>query len=137
MARMTALIPSPKVVLRDGCELIAMEAGRYGDGLRATFQLWQGTLQSCYQLPLAHPQRWTAVATEIAAQVGSPPDEVVQALLILTAAVEGILRQQADRPSGPRRHAKVALPAREGRLAGRGGHRPYHCHRRPHQSACG
>lgn len=102
MARMIALTPPPKVVLREGCELIATEAGRYADGLRATIQVWRGTLQGCHQLPLAHPQRWKAVSDAIAGQVGCPPNEVVQALLMLTAAVEGILRQQADGPSGPR-----------------------------------
>jgi putative DNA primase/helicase len=113
MARMIPLTPPPTVVPHQGWELIATEAGRYSDGLRATIQVWQGTLQGCHQLALAHPQRWTAVAAAIATQVGCIPDEIVQALLMLTAAVEGILRQQADRPSGPRRHAKVPSPVAE------------------------
>jgi putative DNA primase/helicase len=113
MARMLALTPPPKLVLQEGWELIATEAGRYSDGLRATIQLWQDSLQGCYQLALAHPQRWTTVAATIAAQAGCAPDEVVQALLQLTAAVEGVLRQQADGPSGPLRHAKVPSPVVE------------------------
>jgi hypothetical protein len=96
------------VVLREGGELIATEAGRYADGLRATMQVWQGTLQGCYQLALAHPQRWTPVAATIAAHVGCVPDEIVQALLMMTAAVEGILRQDATGSSQRRRQAKVS-----------------------------
>jgi P4 family phage/plasmid primase-like protien len=114
VATMRPLDPAPSVTLPvEGWTLMATKAGRYSDGLRATIQLWQDSLQGCYQLALAHPQRSTAVAAEIAAQVGCPPDEVVQALLQLTAAVEGILRQQADGPAGPRRHAKVPSPVVE------------------------
>lgn len=114
MATMRPLDPVPSVILpAEGWTLLATEAGRYGDGLRATIQLWHGTLQSFCQLALAHPQRWTSVAAAIATQVGCVPDEIVQALLMLTAAVEGILRQQADGPSEPRRHAKVPSPVAE------------------------
>jgi hypothetical protein len=93
---MIALVPPPKVVPCDGWELIATEAGRYNNGLRATIQVWNGTLQDSRQLALAHRTHWTPFAEAVATRVGCTPDEIVQVLLTLTAGVEGILRQRTD-----------------------------------------
>jgi P4 family phage/plasmid primase-like protien len=94
MARMIPLDPAPQIKFPgDQWVLITTEAGRYADGLRATLQLWNGTLRGCRQLPLAHPDRWSAFVDEVSARVGCPPDDVVEALLVLTTTVEGLLRR--------------------------------------------
>jgi hypothetical protein len=47
MARMIPLNPAPSTKLPgDTWELVATEAGRYGNGLRATVQVWNGALQA-------------------------------------------------------------------------------------------
>jgi hypothetical protein len=94
MAKMIRLDPAPKEALPgEGWELIATEAGRYPNGLRATLQVWNDKLQGAQQLALAHPQSWSDFATEVAAQTGGTAEEIMKILLTLTAGVEGVLRE--------------------------------------------
>jgi hypothetical protein len=59
MARMIALDPAIEQALPgEGWKLIAMEAGRYADGLRATIQVWNGEPKASQQLALAQSDSW-------------------------------------------------------------------------------
>jgi hypothetical protein len=93
MAKMIRLDPAPKEPLPGGgWEIIATEAGRYPNSLRATLQVWNGKLQRTQQLALAHSQCWSDFATEVAAETGDTAEEIIKILLTLTAGVEGALR---------------------------------------------
>lgn len=83
MAKMMPLTPCPSVPLPvEGWTLIATEAGRYGDGLRATFHLHNGELQHVGQLRLAQPKTWTPFIDDVALRIpGEAP------------AVEAVIRQ--------------------------------------------
>jgi hypothetical protein len=95
MAKMTRLDPVPKQPLpRDGWELIATEAGRYAVGLRATVQIWNGHVQAVQQLSLAKPETWAEFISHVATQLEMDTTEpICQAVMILAAGVEGVLRQ--------------------------------------------
>jgi hypothetical protein len=94
MAKMIRLDPAPKEALPgEGWELIATEAGRYPNGLRATLQIWNGKLQGAQQLALAQPQSWSDFATAVAAQTGATAEEIMKRILALIAGVEGVLRE--------------------------------------------
>jgi putative DNA primase/helicase len=106
MAKMIRLDPTPKEALSaDGWELIATEAGRYATGLRATIQLWNGQLQAVQQLDMAQPKSVEGLAGAVATRLDlADPAPIRQALLRLTAGVEGVLRQIEEqarsRPEG-------------------------------------
>jgi P4 family phage/plasmid primase-like protien len=109
---MIPLDPAPSAPLPGGqWELTATEAGRYANGLRATVQVWNGTLRACRQLAFAHQQHWVTFVEEVAARVGCPHDDIVQALLTLTTAVEGLLRQRAESVRGAPRGAQTRSPS--------------------------
>src|SRR5712691_1025889 len=97
MARMITLHPAPKVQVAGGAwDLLATEAGRYAKGLRATYQLWNGTLQDSRCVDLTD----TAVYVQtIAAKSGVDPALVERAVLDLLVMVEGILRQATSSPA--------------------------------------
>jgi P4 family phage/plasmid primase-like protien len=114
MAHMRPLDPAPTAALPgDQWELVATEAGRYADGLRATVQVWHGTLHTSQLLSLAQPKCWPPFAEEVATSAGCTADDVVQALLTLIPAVEGALRQPAAHTPRATRVGESPLPSAE------------------------
>jgi hypothetical protein len=99
MAKMIPLDPAPLTSLPvNGWRLVATEAGRYGDGRRATIQSHNGTLQDCYQLRLAHPKQWTACIEDVAQHSACDASAVGAAIRALIVAIEAMLRPH-PRPS--------------------------------------
>jgi hypothetical protein len=92
---LTPLDPSPIVSLGSGWELVATEGGRSHQGIRATVALFNGTAQACQTLALGDPAAQQALATAFAGIVGITEGEITKALVQLTVAVEGVLRQMA------------------------------------------
>src|SRR5713101_6177153 len=88
-----SLDPAPTEALGNGWELVAQEAGRSNQGLRATVTLFNGTPHACQTLALGDPAAQRNLATAIAWIVGIDGAEVTKALVQLTVAVEGVLRQ--------------------------------------------
>jgi hypothetical protein len=72
---------------------MASEAGRSSRGLQATVTLFNGTAQACQTLALGDPAAQHTLTTTFAGIGGLADAEVTKALLQLTVAVEGILRQ--------------------------------------------
>jgi hypothetical protein len=108
MARMTVLVPPIKATLpHDDWALIATEAGRYADGLRATIQVWNGELQASQQLALAQSDKWGSFVEKIATLTGVISEEIERAILMLAAGVEGQLRQMVGHG---RAASQTALP---------------------------
>jgi hypothetical protein len=104
MAKMIPLDPAPLTSLPvNGWRLVATEAGRYGDGRRATIQSHNGTLQDCYQLRLAHPKQWTACIEDVA-----PTAPAMRAL-------SGLRSVRSSWPSKPC-YARTLAPAVTGTL---------------------
>ena len=102
MAKMIALDPAPSVPLpAEGWNLIATEAGRYAADLVATLQARNGTLQTCQQVPLAHPKKWEAFVQAVADQSGCAAGVIVEAIHTLLEAVEVLLRAHRRPPAGP------------------------------------
>jgi hypothetical protein len=96
MAVMRALHPAIEEALPTrGWRLIALDAGRYAVGLQATIQLWDSTVRMTQLLPLADPTKWRDFLDRTVAEAGCTPEEVHEALLRLSVAVEGQLRNQA------------------------------------------
>jgi hypothetical protein len=96
MAKMIPLDPAPSTSLPvNGWRLVATEAGRYGDGLRATIQSHNGTLQGCYQLRLAHPKQWTGCIEDVAQHSACDAGAVGAAIRELIMAIEGMLRPRS------------------------------------------
>src|SRR5262245_55292284 len=87
------LDPAVKESLGNGWELVASEAGRSSRGLQATVTLFNGTAQACQTLALGDPAAQHALTIAFAGIGGLADAEVTKALLQLTVAVEGILRQ--------------------------------------------
>ena len=87
------LDPAPTVSLGNGCELVATEAGRTNRGVQATLTLFNGTALAYRTLPLGDPTAQQALATAFAGSGGLDGAEVLKALVQLTVAVEGVLRQ--------------------------------------------
>jgi len=88
-----ALDPAPIEALGHGWELMAPEAGRSNQGLRATVTLFNGTPHACQTLVLGDPTSQQALAATCAGLVGVAASDVTTALMKLTVAVEGVLRQ--------------------------------------------
>jgi hypothetical protein len=96
MARMIALDPAIEQALPgEGWKLLAMEAGRYADGLRATIQVWNGEPKASQQLALAQSDSWGSFVEKIATLTDVIAEEIEKVILILAAGVEGQLRQMA------------------------------------------
>jgi hypothetical protein len=113
MARMIPLHPPPTVVLGEGWELSATEAGRYAAGLVATLQARNGILQACQQVPLAHPKKWGAFIQDVAERSGCAADAIVAAIHGLTEAIENLLRPRPPTPADPaEEHGAEAASAR-------------------------
>jgi hypothetical protein len=88
-----SLDPVPTEHLGHGWELMAPEAGRSNQGLRATVTLFNGTPRACQTLALGDPTAQQTFAGTVASLVGLAAPEVTLALMQLTVAVESILRQ--------------------------------------------
>jgi hypothetical protein len=88
-----ALDPAPTEALGNGWELVASEAGRSNQGLRAMVTLFNGTPHACQTLALGDPSAQQTFAGTVAGLVGLAAAEVTLALMKLTVAVEGILRR--------------------------------------------
>jgi hypothetical protein len=122
MAKMIPLDPAPTVSLpAEGWMLIATEAGRYAAGLVATLQACNGTLQSCHQVPLAHPKKWGSFVQDVAGRSGCAAEGVVAAIHELMEAIEVFLRvhrtpraktKQDGTPVGPSRRPLVQVNGR-------------------------
>ena len=87
------LEPAPKEVLGNGWEIVASEAGRSNQGLRATVTLFNGTPHAQQTLVLGDPAAQQTLTTTITWHVGLTAPEVTKALVQLAVAVEGVLRQ--------------------------------------------
>lgn len=87
------LAPAPTEALGQGWELVVPDAGRSKQGLRATVTLFNGTPHACQTLALGDPTAQQALAATCAGMGGMAASEVITALLKLTVAVEGVLRQ--------------------------------------------
>jgi len=87
------LAPAPTEALGNGWELVAQESGRSNQGLRATVTLFNGTPHACQTLALGDPAAQQALAATWAGLVGVAAPEVTKALVKLTFAVEGVMRQ--------------------------------------------
>jgi hypothetical protein len=96
------LDPAPTVSLGNGCELVATEAGRTNRGVQATLTLFNGTALAYRTLPLGDPTAQQALVTAFAGSASLDEAEVLKALVQLTVAVEGVLRQigAADQEEG-------------------------------------
>jgi hypothetical protein len=110
------LDPSPTVSMGNGWELVASEGGRSHQGIRATVTLFNGIAQACQTLALGDPAAQQALTTALAGIVGLPVVEVMQAMVQLTVAVEGVLRQmeaqgQAEAHSQATRLVALAMGA--------------------------
>ena len=90
------LDPAPKLALGDGWELIAAEAGRSSQGLRASVHLVNGTAQACQTLALGDVAAQQALVGAFASITGMDPVDLSTALAQLAGAVESVLRQQAS-----------------------------------------
>ena len=88
-----ALDPAPTEALGNGWELVAPEAGRSNQGLRATVTLFNGTPHACQTLVLGDPTAQQSLAATYAGVAGMAVSEVTKTLVQLAVAVEGILRQ--------------------------------------------
>ena len=86
------LEPAPKEVLGNGWEIVASEAGRSNQGLRATVTLFNGTPHAQQTLVLGDPAAQQTLTTTITWHVGLTAPEVTKALVQLAVAVEGVLR---------------------------------------------
>jgi Domain of unknown function (DUF927) len=96
MARMITLNPAPKVQVPGGAwDLLAVDAGRYSQGLRSTLQLWNGAMQysACVNL-----NDITAFVQTIATKCGVASDLMERAVLDLSDMVEGVYRQMTSSP---------------------------------------
>jgi hypothetical protein len=96
MARMITLYPAPKAPVPGGAwDLLAVDAGRYSQGLRSTFQLWNGALQysACVDL-----NNITAFVQTIAGICGVTPAIIERVVLDLIVMVEGLYRQMTASP---------------------------------------
>jgi hypothetical protein len=116
MAKMIPLNPSPSVSLpAEGWTLIATEAGRYGDGLRATFYACNDTLRTPGQLKLAHPNTWAAFVQEVADRSGCAPEDIVNTICEFTETIEVMLRPK-PRPQpdarGPTERRQIQINGR-------------------------
>jgi len=111
MPSMHALDPAIKVPLGVGSwELVATEATRTPAGLQGTIQLWNGDLQHLEVVKLADPAAHQDFSLrEAVTGFGLPSAMLRQALLQLTAGVEGALRETERKRTAPR-------PARPGRV---------------------
>jgi hypothetical protein len=98
MAVMRALTPAVEQALPvEGWRFIAVDAGRYAGGLQASLQLWHGdTLVDTTLLCLADPETWKRFIRRVTTKTDCPADPVRSALLTLTPAIEGQLRDQAQ-----------------------------------------
>ena len=89
-----SLDPALVEALVNGCELVALEAGRSKQGPEALIGLLDGTrLHACQTLALGDPTAQQALAATYAGVAGVADSDVTAALMQLIAAVEDILRQ--------------------------------------------
>jgi hypothetical protein len=117
MAKMIRLDPALSEVLPcEGWEVVATEAGRYADGLRATLLAYHdGTLPVCRQVPMAQPgtKKWREFVEPVAQASGCGAPAVEAVIRKLYEAIEGRLRPKpkpnaADHtPTGERREIQV------------------------------
>jgi hypothetical protein len=91
MAALIPLDPAP-CVSRPPLDLIAVEAGRSRDGLVATVQAVNGTIQEARLVRLANAEDRGAFSEEISQATGLPVADAGGALLELMAGVEHALR---------------------------------------------
>jgi hypothetical protein len=107
-----SLDPAPTEALGNGWELVAPEAGRSNQGLRATVTLFNGRPHAWQTLALGDPTAQQALAATYAAVVGVAASDVTTALMKLAVAVEGVLRQMdADGQSQATRLVALATNA--------------------------
>ena len=110
------LNPAVTESLTKGWDLVASEGGRSSKGLRASVTLFNGTAQACRTLAMGDVAEQQAVAAAFAGLVGLEVSVVIQALMQLAVAVEGILRQmeaqgQAEGQSQATRLVALAIDA--------------------------
>jgi hypothetical protein len=103
------LDPAPKMVLGDGWELLAAEAGRSNQGLRASVHLVNGIAQACQTLALGDAAAQQEFVTMLASRTGLNPVDLSTALARLADAVERVLRQQASQGSQERQSQATRL----------------------------
>nr|MDQ3831200.1 hypothetical protein [Candidatus Tectomicrobia bacterium] len=64
-----------------------------------TLHARNGTLQTCHQVPLAHPQKWGPFVQDVAGRSGCAAEPVVAAIRELTEAIEVFLRVHRTPPA--------------------------------------
>jgi hypothetical protein len=87
------LNPAVTESLAKGWDLVASEGGRSSKGLQMSATLFNGTAQATRTLAVGDAAQQQAVGAEFAGFVGLDSAEVIHALVKLSVAVEGVLRQ--------------------------------------------
>lgn len=106
MAKMIPLNPAISLDLDAAWKLLATEAGRYSDGLRATVMLHNGTKKAVECFALAQAEQRDAYAQMVAYRSKLPLATTTAKLLDLFHAIEGALRAQVD-ASEEERHSQA------------------------------
>lgn len=110
------LNPAPKILVADGWELLASEAGRSNQGVRATVAISNGEVQAYQTLVLGDLTAQQALVAVFAGVAGVGEGSIAHALPKLAMAVEGVLRHMAtqddaDHQSQATRLVALALDA--------------------------
>jgi hypothetical protein len=92
----------------EGWRLVAVDAGRYRDGLQSTIQLWNSTLEDTELIVFADMRKYKLFMRRVSAQAQCKPAQVRETLRRLHAAVEGQLRDRAAQREAHSEHVSQA-----------------------------
>jgi hypothetical protein len=105
------LNPAPKMLVADGWELLASEAGRSNQGVRATVAISNGEVQAYQTLVLGDLTAQQALVAVFAGVAGVGEGSIAQALPKLAMAVEGVLRHMATQDAADHQSQATRLVA--------------------------
>ena len=114
MAQMTALGLDVLIWLPGQGMLMAIEAGRFSNGLRATVQLWShdgNTFYTSAQLNLSSRDAWGSFAEQVCSYVGVDKEATFEALGELTSCVNVVLSEREGRHEAGRANQAQQLVA--------------------------